>query len=271
MPGVNGPVDLQFLAEFRDIKNRLRALETQQQSTVTDSQGRPVMNIGLVPGSNPPRYGTQYLDPATGDEIAFFGFDSSTGQVVNLTLGGGSSIQSGDFNGSLPSTAGTTGWALGGSGDNAIFNNLVLRGGIIGNDALTSPVYPAVCHFDTANFSLSTSYVQLLSGNVSIPSGYTKALITMSGSGTARNKNTTQDFWQIGLRANGVANPGYTALQDGAPGYTIGLALTNAFLLTGLTGGGSFTLSVWGSSGLVNWAADSYNALNLDAVILFLR
>lgn len=97
MPGVNPPVGDQFFVRIADMERRLRAIETQQQSALTDSLGRPIINFGLVPGSDPPRYGIQVLDPTSGLEVAFIG-EGSSGYGAALTLEGAASqiaLQSG--------------------------------------------------------------------------------------------------------------------------------------------------------------------------------
>ena len=91
MPGVNPPNDQRFAYELAQLHQRLRALETQQQSTITNQLGQPVLNFGLVPGSNPARYGLQFVDPASGNEQMFLG-ESSTGSALTIVLEGNGSI-----------------------------------------------------------------------------------------------------------------------------------------------------------------------------------
>lgn len=74
MPGVYGDGDLG--AVLRQILQRLRGIETQQQSVTSDNKGRPIKTTGLVPGSNPQLYGDMYWDPITGAKLMFQGYDS---------------------------------------------------------------------------------------------------------------------------------------------------------------------------------------------------
>ncbi|HEX2939825.1 MAG TPA: hypothetical protein VHO91_02185 [Rhodopila sp.] len=83
-------------------------METQQQQTITNSDGQPIITLGLVPGSNPPQYGLQLIDPSTGNPVAFLG-ENTAGQVAaSITLNAGGSIEV-DDGGSLilKSTTGT--------------------------------------------------------------------------------------------------------------------------------------------------------------------
>lgn len=90
MPGVIGPTNEQLQQQLAQMRQELTALRTQQQAMITNALGQAVVNIGLVPGSNPARYGIQFVDPATGSEIAFLGVNS-TGQALSLTMTGNNS------------------------------------------------------------------------------------------------------------------------------------------------------------------------------------
>jgi hypothetical protein len=57
-----------FLYEvIRGHRRQLRILGSQQQNVLTTGSGNPVITFGLVPGSNPPLYGIQLIDPSTGN------------------------------------------------------------------------------------------------------------------------------------------------------------------------------------------------------------
>ncbi|HVA74300.1 MAG TPA: hypothetical protein VNF71_07010 [Acidimicrobiales bacterium] len=75
MPGVYG--DGSLGAIIRGLAQRIRALETQQQMTLSNGNGLPIMNFGLIPGSNPAEYGMQLVAPNPGGQLAFFGEDAA--------------------------------------------------------------------------------------------------------------------------------------------------------------------------------------------------
>ena len=77
MPGVNLPPEQQFYARFAALEQQVRAIAQQQNIAITNQLDQPVLNIGLAPGSNPPKYGLQFLTPATGVENMFIGEDST--------------------------------------------------------------------------------------------------------------------------------------------------------------------------------------------------
>ena len=82
MPGINPPADEYLPQQMGQQRWLLRALAQQQNYTCSDSQGRPVLNMGLIPGSNPAQYGLQVLNPATGLVVGEFVFNTGTGLVA---------------------------------------------------------------------------------------------------------------------------------------------------------------------------------------------
>lgn len=88
--GAHGPDE--FYRLIGQLQQAVRALQTQQQQTITDSQGRAIINVGLVPGSNPARFGLQFLDPTSGSEIAFMG-ESSGSATLALKLASGGTVE----------------------------------------------------------------------------------------------------------------------------------------------------------------------------------
>lgn len=81
MPGVNPPVNEKFYAELAQMKRDIQALATQQQLAFTNAKSKPLLNLGLVPGSSPAQYGLQFLDPTTGHTVMFLG-ETSTGAAA---------------------------------------------------------------------------------------------------------------------------------------------------------------------------------------------
>lgn len=94
MPGVYaGP---NFGGMLQAIVRRIRALETQQNMVLTNGLGQPVIVMGSpVPGTNPPQYGLQFVNPATGAPLMFVGetttagvtFYDNTGDIIMQITG----------------------------------------------------------------------------------------------------------------------------------------------------------------------------------------
>jgi hypothetical protein len=90
---------------------------------------------------------------------------------------GDGSIRSADFDGTGPEDPGTTGWWLGGENAGAVFNQLALREGIIGNDALANPVTFGQASSFQQGFESTTSDVLLAATSIPVPEGFTQAIV----------------------------------------------------------------------------------------------
>lgn len=150
-----------------------------------------------------------------------------------------------------------------------IQGTLSLPSGIINNDALTSPLYPKTAHADVADFALNTGpNAEMVRATVVVPEGYTRALVMASASMGNRNPSATSDDMYIDCRINGAVSgwSSQTAVVAGKSGFVVNLGTA---LLEGLSG--SFYIAANASSGLAPWPANSAAAINVDAIILFLR
>jgi len=63
---------------------RLGAVERQQSQTIVNASGRPVLNIGLIPGSDPAQFGLECVDPSTGLTVGYIGIDSSDTMAIHI-------------------------------------------------------------------------------------------------------------------------------------------------------------------------------------------
>lgn len=185
-----------------------------------------------------------------------------------IKVAAGEAIQSTDFDGALPSTAGTTGWALGGAGSNAIFNNIELRGGIIGDAALANPASFGWANADFSGLTFTTANLER-DATITVPSGYTRALVMVTGTSGATASATAIANLYVSCTIQG-AGPAFVAHQ--LPVNLAGSA-TRSFSasLTGLVGGGTVTVGAIGvidTNGTV--VAGSCN-LHVSAIAVFLR
>jgi hypothetical protein len=164
--------------------------------------------------------------------------------------------------------AGTSGYSFKSNG-NAEFNDLTLRGGIIGNDALTDPVSGDIdAGGSTTNFAVSTTSSAKHSSTIPVPAGFTQALVMCSASVTANNNTASFDYMTVQAAVNGVGGGSISIPVN--PGEFNGTTVTRTSLLTGLSGG---TISVQAFAGTTvgNWAAHSSNIANVNALAIFTR
>jgi hypothetical protein len=193
-------------------------------------------------------------------------------------LGG---VQSTDFDGNLDtSDAGTTGWAM--NAQRAAFGELILRPGSIGNDSLANPVDGKVANVSASGFALSVAFVELAYQSITVPAGFTQALVTGGATVFSYNPNTTGGsngqggdaiycMFQVSAPATGAlqshANP---VGVSGSGGYATSFS-SAGFNLTGLSGGDAIRLSVYGSSAYQALASNPDNYANTYASLIFLR
>jgi hypothetical protein len=172
--------------------------------------------------------------------------------------------------------AGSAGWHLDHAG-NAEFNDLTLRGGIIGNDALTNPVTPQAVYDSVQNFSLSTTLTNIRTTNVTVPSGFTKAAVQLTVRAYATNPNTTGgnngaggDYLYAQANINGFNGYALPTGVSGSNGSGTNVS-TFAVVLTGLTPGGTISLQCAVQTGLLSWAANANNTVDLSSSISWYR
>lgn len=158
------------------------------------------------------------------------------------------------------------------NGPATITGTLSLPAGIIGNDALQAPVYPAVYHADIQNISITNGpNVEILGADVAVPAGYTQALVSLTITMNMTNNSASTDLAYVGANING-SSPGWATVASATVGQAISLSNTVVALVNGLTGGGTFRLTGKASSGANTWpAAGSSNVMNLNATVQFLR
>lgn len=165
--------------------------------------------------------------------------------------------------------AGVSGYRFADNG-NAEFNDLTLRGGIIGNDSLTSPVVPGVINAGSSGFGIGVPYANVYSGTLNVPAGFTSAAISVVARVFALNNGTASVDY---LRARPVVG--------GNTGTAVPIAATNAggsatavtpmsVVLTGLSGG-TIALAIQAAADYAAWPSDSLNRADLSGSVLWFR
>lgn len=191
--------------------------------------------------------------------------------LESASIGDGG-LRSANFDGDLASgSAGTMGWGLGGpDGRYAIFNDIVLRGGIIGNDALTSPITAASSTASASAFGLTQSWAMLATTSLVVPAGFTRGLFTSAVLVNARNSRTESDYIFVAPYINGApGNVIYNGISgNGGSDGTLNIMYK---ALTGLTGGQSVVCAVSASTNGGPWDANASNTASVDAQVVWMR
>jgi hypothetical protein len=190
---------------------------------------------------------------------------------------GNGGVQSAGFDGDLAAgDAGTKGWAL--NDQRAAFGELYLRPGSIGNDSLANPVDGKVGNVSTTGFSLTAgTLTELAFQLITVPDGFTQALVAAGASVFSYNPNTTGGSNGAGgdavycmAQVAGQASHLNPVGVSGSGGYATSFSGAG-FNLTGLTGGSTIRLSVYGCSAYQALAANVDNYANAYATVTFLR
>lgn len=153
--------------------------------------------------------------------------------------------------------AGSSGWRLTSTGLEV--NDITLRGGIIGNDALTDPVRATAGSANTGTaVSIGTSAGSYATVTISVPTGYSRAFV--QGSSSIASANAVAAY--IATRIDGT--DGLVMPLVSAPNGALSGAVTFAREVTGLSGGSlTVTTRAFGSSAFTGYVVTSCNVIFL--------
>lgn len=165
-------------------------------------------------------------------------------RLASSSIGDGG-IRSEDFNGSGPSNPGTTGWAIG-SDDGAgyaIFNDIILRDNIIGDNALANALRVVTTSSKGTGFAIGSTFADVTPpASLVVPDGFTQCGIIAIGTCNAmRSRNgptITFSPESIGMwiKIDGLTGEGFN-YNPTTYGDVGNLTTSFAPTLTGLTGG----------------------------------
>lgn len=221
-----------------------------------------------MPSVNPGPLDLETLITDLRERVRILEASAVLAQGGTIKVAAGEVIQSTNFDGALPGTAGTMGWALGGAGSAMIINNLVLRGGIIGDAALANPAAFGVANADVSGLTFTTVTTER-DATIAVPSGYTRALVMATATSGATAAASAIANLYVSCTIQG-AGPTFVAQQLPA-GLAGSVTRSFAASLSGLAGGGTVTIGALGvidTNGTV--VAGSCN-LHVSAVAVFLR
>ncbi|WP_426986548.1 hypothetical protein [Pseudarthrobacter sp. Y6] len=155
------------------------------------------------------------------------------------------------------------------NGAAVITGTLDLPAGIIGNDALSSPVTIGTASDGIGNYAINTASTVRKSITLTCPAGFTQAVVTANPTAMGYNSTATADYLYVQSVIQGV---GSGELYTSAPaGVGVGLAAPFHLSLTGLTDGETITVAVATRAGNGTWAASTGNQANIYATAIFLR
>jgi hypothetical protein len=221
-----------------------------------------------LPGSQMPRKDDWMVKKLRQLESDLQQVRAALGSQTGMTFAKGA-IKSATFDGDLDApSAGNNGVALGGPHDTLIVNDILLKGAIIGNDALTSPVSPAIFQDTVSGRAASSSYATIISGTIPVPSGFSQALVMASGFVEALANGSGGFYNEVKVKIAGVDGPDVDQWTD--TGTASSATASAARLVTGLSGGSVAVQAVALQTTVANVVSNSVQG-GLSAVALFLR
>lgn len=165
---------------------------------------------------------------------------------------------------------GSSGWRL--TDGSAEFNNILLRGGIIGNDALTNPLSIGQGNNNAVNFPVSTTGdATVVSMEFTVPQGFTQFSCMCLGGIAA--VNSTASLGYLTARVWIGTSFGDTLYQPASgSGGSAHVTVFKQGMLSGLTPGQKIpvTLRAW-VQGSPGWAANASNIASLSVLAFWLR
>ena len=144
---------------------------------------------------------------------------------------------------------------------------------INGDDALLSPTKPASTYGWSTNFVVTPSWTTKLVKTITVPAGFTIALVNVNARVFAYNDTAAADYLWSKTRIGDAGGIGVPVLANSAAAIgtsglnPCGLATTQ----TGLVPGTTFNISIDARTSFGNWGSDAGNTVELWASILWYR
>lgn len=186
-------------------------------------------------------------------------------------IGDRASIRTIDFDGTSFADPGTAGVYLASEAGvgRLIVNEIYLRDGIIGNDALTNPLESGVFSSDAPGDQAFTTTANTIvhTGTITRPAGFTKALVVVTAVLQGMNPNGGSDYLLGRAYINGNQGPRNFVTAD--PGVSIAVPCQHAVSLTGLAT--DVTVQVAGWSSVAAWPSSAFNDAALTGFVVFSR
>jgi hypothetical protein len=145
-----------------------------------------------------------------------------------------------------------------------------VRPGSLGNDALTSPVVPQGVYFTNGSFALTTTPTVISTRTITVPSGFTTAVVSVIGRLYAVNPNAGGDWLYARTLISGFVNV-QLPLWVPASGFSGFNVSPFSQVLTGLTPGGTFAIALEGHTAAAGWALDLSNTTEVSGTINWLH
>jgi cytoskeletal protein CcmA (bactofilin family) len=155
------------------------------------------------------------------------------------------------------------------SGAMAIAGTLSLPAGIIDNEALAAPVAVGRVSQSQTGFATTTTDQDFANGYITVPAGFTQALVYLTVSAGHSNTSGSIDYLYLSAGINGTTSREVFGLAQ--PGLPTMLATARSSLLTGLTAGAQIHVRCRIHTQGNAWASGAASRAYTEAQAIFLR
>lgn len=155
------------------------------------------------------------------------------------------------------------------NGPATITGTLSLPAGIIGNDALASPMITEALNNYINNYSVDTTSTVRASVTLTVPDGFTTAVVMTNATAMAQNSTASTDYLYVQAVVDGVN--GGEMYTSAAAGLAVGIASPFNTTIYGLTDGQEITVAVATRTGFAAWAASTAAQANIYVTVLYFR
>ena len=197
--------------------------------------------------------------------------------VNGIVIGDRGSLRTADFDGTDFAHPGTKGVYLASESGvgKLVVNDILLRGGIIGNDALTSPVTTTSTAANTQPATFTTvANTVITSTTITVPAGFTKVTLLCAAIAAGINPGGAADNLWAGIKVSipgGFSNGSYALPMGVQAGFSTMNAENYNVVITGLVGGQVITIQATAWTTVAGWAPSGNNIVTLNATALFTR
>lgn len=155
------------------------------------------------------------------------------------------------------------------NGPMTITGSLDLPAGSVPNDALANPVQTATASSGITNYAIDTVSTVRASVTLTVPAGFTRAIVMANASAAGTNSGTSADYLYVSAVVQAVN--GGELYSSAAAGLGVGLVAPFSPTLTGLSSGQPVTVSVATRAGTATWTAVTANQASIAATAIFLK
>lgn len=153
-----------------------------------------------------------------------------------------------------------------------------LPGSGITNPMLASPVAPGLVYAYATNFALSLTLTTKLTATITVPPGFTECAVSMSSRVFAFNPNTTGgadggggDYIYNNTNIAGVSPAVIPPIFAAGSGLAADSISPFSQLLSSLTPGSTFDITVEAKTSMLAWAANTSNQVIMSGSLLWFR